>query len=65
MSEEITPMGNFGQNPDDPSHHLVVENGNFWKKRELILTMKMAIIQKAILDKSLPCESSPKNIGQM
>ena len=22
-------MGNFGQNPDDPSGHLVVENGNF------------------------------------
>ena len=25
-------MGNFGQNPDDPAGHLVVENGNFGKK---------------------------------
>ena len=57
-------MGNFGQNPYDPYGHLVVENGVYLKKM-LNLTMKIAIIQKAILDKSLLWESFSKNICQI
>ena len=34
-------MGNFGQNPDDPAGHLVVENGNFLKKLAILAHKKI------------------------
>ena len=34
----FTPMGNFGPNPDNPSGHLVVKNGNFRKKSPIFDT---------------------------
>ena len=39
-------MGNFGQNPDDPAGHLVVENGHFGKKLPILATKK--IIEKNV-----------------
>ena len=49
----FNPVGNNGLNPDDPSHRLMSENGHKSKKWPN-LTIKMAIIQNSLLDKSLP-----------
>ena len=60
----FTPVGNYGLNTYDPYARLIGENGHQsikWPN----LTMKIAIIKKAILDKSFPCESSAKNICQI
>ena len=54
----------YGPNPDNPSHRLMGENCHRSQKRPN-LTIKMAIIQKSLLDKSLPWEYCPKNTRQI
>ena len=57
-------MGNYGPNPDDPSQRLMVENGHQSKKWQNF-TIKMAMIQKSLLDKSLSWQYCPMCIGQI
>ena len=48
----FTPVGSSGPNTHDPHARLMGENGHQSKKWPN-LTIKMAIIQKSLLDKSL------------
>ena len=60
----FTPVGNYGPNPDDPSHRLMGENGHQIQKWPN-LTIKMAIIQKSLLDKSVSWQYCPMSIDQI
>ena len=57
-------MGNCGPNPYDPYARLMGENGHQIQKWPTS-TIKMAKIQKSLLDISLPWEYCPKNIRQI
>ena len=60
----FTPVGNCGPNYGKYAGHVMGENGHHSKKW-LNLTTKLAIIQKSLLDISLPWEYCPKNIRQI
>ena len=64
MWVSFTPVGNYGPKTHENHARLIGENGHQsikWPNS----TIKMAIIQKSLLDISLPWEYCPKNIRQI